>query len=35
MNYNQNHKISQITSETLIVGVEHFAKHKHVARARF
>ncbi|MFH0070493.1 hypothetical protein [Peribacillus sp. NPDC056705] len=30
MNYNQNHKISQITSETLIVGVD-IAKHNHVA----
>jgi hypothetical protein len=27
MNYNQNHKITQITSETLIVGVD-MAKHK-------
>ncbi|CAH0313347.1 hypothetical protein SRABI133_05031 [Peribacillus simplex] len=27
MNYNQNHKITQITSETLIVGVD-IAKHK-------
>jgi transposase len=33
MNYNQNHKISQITSETLIVGVD-IAKHNHVARAQ-
>ncbi|MFJ7941897.1 IS110 family transposase [Peribacillus sp. NPDC096622] len=33
MNYNQNHKISQITSETLIVGVG-IAKHNHVARAQ-
>ena len=33
MNYNQNHKIPQITSETLIVGVD-IAKHNHVARAR-
>ncbi|MFY0802600.1 IS110 family transposase [Peribacillus frigoritolerans] len=33
MNYNQNHKITQITSETLIVGVD-IAKHNHVARAQ-
>ncbi|MDP1421181.1 IS110 family transposase [Peribacillus simplex] len=33
MNYNQYHKISQITSETLIVGVD-IAKHNHVARAQ-
>lgn len=33
MNYNQNHKISQITSKTLIVGID-VAKHKHVARAQ-
>ena len=33
MNYNQNHKIAQITSETLIVGVD-IAKHNHVARAQ-
>lgn len=33
MNYNQNHKISQITSSTLIIGVD-IAKHKHVARAQ-
>ena len=33
MNYNQNHKISQITSETLIVEVD-IAKHNHVARAQ-
>ncbi|MTT33351.1 IS110 family transposase [Terrilactibacillus sp. BCM23-1] len=33
MNYNQNRKISQITEETLIIGVD-IAKHKHVARAQ-
>lgn len=33
MNYNQNRKISQITEETLIVGID-IAKHKHVARAQ-
>nr|WP_052343628.1 hypothetical protein [Bacillus massiliigorillae] len=33
MNYNQNKKIAQITSETLIVGVD-IAKFKHVARAQ-
>ncbi|MGM1035996.1 MAG: IS110 family transposase [Bacillota bacterium] len=33
MNYNQNYKITQITSETLIVGVD-IAKHNHVARAQ-
>lgn len=33
MNYNQNHKISQITPETLIVGVD-IAKQNHVARAQ-
>lgn len=33
MNYNQNLKISQLTEETLIVGVD-IAKHKHVARAQ-
>lgn len=33
MNFNQNHKITQITSETLIVGVD-IAKHNHVARAQ-
>jgi len=33
MNYNQNRKISQITSTTLIIGVD-IAKHKHVARAQ-
>lgn len=32
MNYNQNEKIAQITSQTLIVGVD-IAKYKHVARA--
>jgi hypothetical protein len=33
MNYNQNKKIAQITSETLIIGVD-IAKYKHVARAQ-
>lgn len=33
MNYNQNHKIAQITPETLIIGVD-IAKHSHVARAQ-
>ena len=33
MNYNQNKKIAQITSQTLIVGVD-IAKFKHVARAQ-
>ncbi|RID81556.1 IS110 family transposase [Peribacillus asahii] len=33
MNYNQNQKIAQITSQTLIVGVD-IAKSKHVARAQ-
>ncbi|TWD97784.1 transposase [Peribacillus frigoritolerans] len=33
MNYIQNHKITQITFETLIVGVD-IAKHNHVARAQ-
>ncbi|TYS71620.1 IS110 family transposase, partial [Sutcliffiella horikoshii] len=33
MNYNQNEKIAQITSETLIIGVD-IAKFKHVARAQ-
>jgi len=33
MNYTQNHKISQITSATLIVGID-VAKDKHVARAQ-
>jgi transposase len=33
MNYNQNHKISQITPNTLIVGID-IAKDKHVARAQ-
>ncbi len=33
MNYNQNQKIAQITSETLIIGVD-IAKFKHVARAQ-
>jgi len=30
MNYNQNRKISEITENTLIVGVD-IGKHKHVA----
>lgn len=33
MNYNQNHKLSQITQTTLIVGID-IAKDKHVARAQ-
>lgn len=33
MNYNQNDKIAQITSQTLIIGVD-IAKFKHVARAQ-
>ncbi|MEH7549268.1 IS110 family transposase [Neobacillus vireti] len=33
MNYNQNEKIAQITSHTLIIGVD-IAKFKHVARAQ-
>jgi transposase len=33
MNYTQNEKISQITPETLIVGID-IAKDKHVARAQ-
>lgn len=33
MNYNQNHKISQITPSTLVIGVD-IAKDKHVARAQ-
>lgn len=33
MNYNQNHKIAQITSKTLIIGID-IAKHHHVARAQ-
>lgn len=33
MNYNQNHKIAQITDQTLIVGID-IAKNKHVARAQ-
>jgi transposase len=33
MNYNQNDKIAQITSQTLIIGVD-IAKYKHVARAQ-
>ncbi|WP_110937943.1 IS110 family RNA-guided transposase [Salipaludibacillus neizhouensis] len=33
MNYNQNHKIAQITAETLIIGVD-IAKFNHVARAQ-
>ncbi len=31
MNYTQNHKISQITPSTLIIGID-IAKDKHVAR---
>jgi transposase len=33
MNYNQNEKIAQITSQTLIIGVD-IAKFKHVSRAQ-
>ncbi len=33
MNNNQNHKTTQMTSETLIVGV-NIAKHNHFARAQ-
>ncbi|KRG15566.1 transposase [Virgibacillus soli] len=33
MNYNQNHKLSQITPKTLIVGID-IAMDKHVARAQ-
>jgi hypothetical protein len=33
LNYNQNKKIAQITSQTLIIGVD-IAKFKHVARAQ-
>jgi transposase len=33
MNYNQNQKLAQITSQTLIIGVD-IAKFKHVARAQ-
>jgi len=33
MNYTQNQKISQISSHTLIIGVD-IAKFKHVARAQ-
>ncbi|AUJ23544.1 IS110 family transposase [Virgibacillus dokdonensis] len=33
MNYNQNHKISQVTPSTLVVGID-IAKDKHVARAQ-
>jgi transposase len=33
MNYNQNNKIAQITSQTLIIGVD-IAKYNHVARAQ-
>jgi hypothetical protein len=33
MNYNQNKKIAQITSQTLIIGVD-IAKFKLVARAQ-
>src|SRR5699024_8190416 len=32
-NYNQNHKLSQITPNTLIIGID-VAKDKHVARAQ-
>jgi len=31
LNYNQNHKIAQITPSTLVVGID-IAKDKHVAR---
>lgn len=34
MNYNQNYKISQITTETLIIGGD-IAKHNHVGRAQY
>jgi transposase len=33
MNYNQNHNLSQITSSTLVIGID-IAKDKHVARAQ-
>ncbi len=33
MNYNQNQKLAQITSQTLIIGVD-IAKFNHVARAQ-
>lgn len=33
MNYKQNEKITQLTDETLIVGID-IAKNKHVARAQ-
>ena len=33
MNYNQNHKIAQITSKTLVIGID-IAEHHHVARAQ-
>jgi len=33
MNYNQNHKIAQITPKTLVIGID-IAKHLHVARAQ-
>ena len=33
MNYNQNHKIAQITPKTLVIGID-IAKHHHVARAK-
>jgi transposase len=33
MSYNQNHKIAQITSQILIIGVD-IAKFKHVASAQ-
>ncbi|RVT62567.1 hypothetical protein [Niallia taxi] len=34
MNYNQNHKIAQITPKTLVIGIDDIAKHHHVARAQ-
>jgi transposase len=33
MNYNQNHNIAQITSQTLIISVD-ISKFKHVVRAQ-
>ncbi len=33
MNYNQNNKIAQITSKTLVIGLD-IAKHKHVGLAQ-
>lgn len=33
MNYNQNHKIAQITPKTLVIGID-IAKHYQVARAQ-